>query len=400
MVQKLLRQNISTPQLLGYAFAALTGMSIIFTAFCFSRDIRPLFTPATGLFKPEYLTVNKKVSLLATFNSDRTTFSQAEIDEINRQKFVRSLSYFTSCRFRVKAYTQPSSQIPPFSTDLFFESVPDRLLDGAGPDWRWDEQSGVIPIMIPRDYLNLYNFGFAGSQGLPQISEAIVQQVVFRIAVSGNGRQQVFDGRIAGFSDYLNTILVPDAFMQWANERFGEGATGKASRVIIETDNPADPAIAEFFAAGQNYDISNSKDDPGKLSYFLTSLITIVLIVGTVIMLPAIGLMVLSINLLVYKNQKMLGNLVLLGYRRSRLARPYCLLALVLNMAVGAASFAIAGCAQSLYAPRLAALGITGLSGGFWTTAGFAILFVLLATVPDILWIRRKINRIKIPARG
>jgi hypothetical protein len=397
---RLLRQNISIPQLLGYAFAALTGMSIIFAAFCFSRDIRPLFTPATGLFKPEYLVVNKKVALLATFNSDRTTFSQSEIDEIKQQKFVQSLSYFTSCRFRVKAYTQPSSQIPPFSTDLFFESVPDRLLDSTGPDWRWDEQSGVIPIIIPRDYLNLYNFGFAGSQGLPQISEAIVQQVVFRVVVSGNGRQQVFDGRIAGFSDYLNTILVPDAFMQWANERFGEGAAGRASRLIIETGNPADPAIAEFFAARQNYDVSDNRGDRGKLSYFLTLLITIVMIVGTLIMLPAIGLMILSINLLVYKNQKTLGNLVLLGYRRRQLAGPYCLLVLVINLAVGITGFAIAGYAQNLYAPRLAALGITGLSGGFWTTAGFAVLFVLPVTALDILWIRRKINKIKIPARG
>ncbi|MDR1154071.1 MAG: ABC transporter permease [Bacteroidales bacterium] len=396
---QLLRQNISIPQLLGYAFAALTGMSVIFSAFCFSRDIRPLFAPATGLFKPEYLVVNKKVSLLATFNSDRTAFSPSEIDEISRQEFVRSLSCFTSCRFRVKAYTQPSSRIPPFSTDLFFESVPDRLLDSAVPDWRWDEQSGVIPIMIPRDYLSLYNFGFAGSQGLPQISEAVVQQVVFRVAVSGNERQQVFDGRIAGFSDYLNTILVPDAFMQWANERFGEGAASRTSRLIIETDNPADPAIAAFFAAEQNYDVSGNRDEPGKLSHFLSLLIAVVMIVGTLIMLPAVGLMILSINLLVYKNQKTLGNLVLLGYRRSRLAGPYCLLALALNTAVGTASFAIAGYAQNLYAPGLAALGITDLSGGPGK-AGFAILFVLLVTALDILWIRRKINKIKTPARG
>ncbi len=400
-LQKLLRQNISIPQLLGYAFAALTGMSIIFAAFRFSMDVRPLFSSSANLFKPEYMVVNKKVSVLAVFNSNQTTFTQTEIDEIDRQKFVRSVSYFTPSRFRVKAFTQPSSQIPPFSTDLFFESVPDRLLDSAEPDWSWDEHTGIIPIIIPRDYLNLYNFGFAGSQGLPQISETIVQQVVFRVVIAGNGQREVFDGHIVGFSDFLNTILVPESFMAWANKRFGDtGGNDKISRLIVETKNPGDPAIAEFFASKPNYDVNDNKGDQGKLSYFLTLLITGVLIVGGLIMLPAVGLMLLSINLLVYKNQKTLGNLILLGFRRSKLSLPYCVLVLALNVTVGLLSFFVARYIQSLYAPRLATLGVSGLSEGFWATTGFAAAFVLLITLLDMLWIRRKIGKIEIPSRG
>ena len=391
MLQKLLRQNISIVQLAGYAFAALTGMSIIFAAFCFSRDVSPLFAPSGGLFKPEYIIVNKKVSLLASFNRDITTFSQDEIDKMSRQKFVRSISCFTQSSFRVKAYTKASSQIPSFSTDMFFESVPDRLLDNPTPDWQWNEQAAMIPIIIPRDYLNLYNFGFAGSQGLPQISETLVQQVVFSVLISGNGRQQFFDGRIVGFSDYLNTILVPEAFMQWANRHFGGDGAGKVSRLIIETDNPADPAIAEFFAA-QNYDVSDNK---GELGYFLRLIITVVAVIGVLIMIPAIGLMLLSINLLILKNRKTLGNLVLLGYRRNRLALPYCLLVLLLNAVTGLTSLIIAGYAQSLYAPQLATVGITGLSDGFWTTAGFAAIFVISVTAINSVWIWQNIKRIK-----
>jgi len=391
---QLLRQNISIPQFIGYAFAALTGMSIIFAAFCFSTDVRQLFEPAIGLFKPEYMVVNKKVSLLSSFNSDRTAFSQEEIDEISRQRFARSVSFFTSARFRVKAYTIPSSQIPAFATDLFFESVPDRLLDSASPDWQWNEQNSMIPIIIPRDYLNLYNFGFAGSQGLPQISETIVQQVVFRIVISGNGQKQVLDGRIAGFSDFLNTILVPETFMMWANDRFGETDASKISRLIVETDNPADPAIVEFFAEKPHYVISQNKGDQGKLSYFLRLMIIIIMTIGILIMLPAIGLMLLSINLLLYKNQKTLGNLILLGYRRATLSIPYCLLTLLLNVAIGVASLIIARYAQSVYAPSLATLGITSLSDGFWATTGFSIVFVLLITFVNVVWIQRKIRNI------
>ena len=52
------------------------------------------------------------------------------------------------------------------------------------------EAFGDIPIIIPRNYLNLYNYGFAKSQGLPQISEGIFQRVSLGIEVAGNGRTE------------------------------------------------------------------------------------------------------------------------------------------------------------------------------------------------------------------
>lgn len=62
-----------------------------------------------------------------------------------------------------------------FSTYLFFESVPDRFLDVDSQAWHYEPGSRDIPIVIPRNYLNLYNFGFARSQGFrrsPRASSA------------------------------------------------------------------------------------------------------------------------------------------------------------------------------------------------------------------------------------
>ena len=47
------------------------------------------------------------------------------------------------------------------STDMFFESVPDGFVDVNLDKWVFNENEPVIPIIIPRNYLNLYNFGFA-----------------------------------------------------------------------------------------------------------------------------------------------------------------------------------------------------------------------------------------------
>ena len=397
---KLLKQNISIPQLAGYALAALMGMSILFAGFCFSRDIRPLFSSNTNLFKKELMVVNKKVSVFAAFGKSNTAFEQEEIKEIEQQPFVRSLSYFTPSRFHVRAYINPGSQTQGLSTDLFFESVPDQLLDKSNPDWKWDEESRLIPIIIPQDYINLYNFGFAGSQGLPQISEGIMQNVVFKVVLVGNGQQEVFDGRIIDFSDNLNTILVPEAFMKWANNRFGSTTDNdNISRLILEVKNPADPLITEFFSAKPDYVVNDNKGDQGKLSYFLSLLIIVVMITGGLIMLPAIGLMLLSINLIIYKNQKTLGNLMLLGYPQNRLSQPYCLLVLGLNLIVGSIGLLIVQLVRNLYTPRLEVLGISNLSSNFGSTILFAFCFIVAITLFDILWIKRKIGKISIPAK-
>ena len=65
------------------------------------------------------------------------------------------------------------------STQMFFESVPDAYIDVKSADWRFDERSDFLPIILPRNYLNLYNFGFAQSRNLPQLSEGVLGSVSY-----------------------------------------------------------------------------------------------------------------------------------------------------------------------------------------------------------------------------
>jgi hypothetical protein len=281
---------------------------------------------------------------------------------------------------------------------MFFESVPDNILDGAGDDWKWNEEGRFIPVIIPRDYLALYNFGFAGSRGLPQISENIVKTVDFKVSIKGKEKNDIFTGRIVGFSDYLNTILVPQEFMDWANKNFGGTEPPRKSKLIIEVKNPADPEIAEFFAA-KNYDIKENKGEQGKLSYFLKIIITAISIIGLLVLLPAMGLMFLSINLLIYKNRKTLGNLILLGYSRKELAKPYSILVSALNASVGSIAFVCFIVVRGIYLSRLKVLNIENTPVNIWTV-GFVLLFIFGVSFINILWIHKKIKKIIPPVMG
>ena len=393
LLSKLLRKNMSIPQLLGYAFAALAGMLILFSAFCFREDVKPLFSSDSTLFKQGFIVVNKQVSVISAFSKKTSLFKTSEIEEIQNQDFVSSVSYFTPSQYQVRASISLAGHNG-LMTEMFFESVPDKLLNQtSNKDWKWTEDSDLIPIIIPRDYLNLYNFGFSGSQGLPQVSESVIQQVNFQVTLYGNGIVGNFKGRIVGFSDNLNTILVPETFMTWSNNKFsGEDNQSEISRLIIEVKNPADPKIAEFFAAKSNYEVNDSKGEQGKLSYFLTILIVAVIIVGALVMLPAIGLMLLSINLMVYKDRQTLNDLILLGYSRRTLARPYSGLVILLNIVLGTISLFLTFIIRGLYFPKLSVLGITESSDSLLPTIVFSLCFVAILTVFDIFWIHRKIR--------
>jgi len=392
---KLLRQNVSPVQLIAYALASLTGITIMLAGLCFSRDIRPLFSSGSeGLFRKELFIVNKEVKT-SLFGKSNTVFTKDEISEIERQSFVRSVAGFTQSHFEVFAWFSFGTQNTGLSTELFFESTPDRYLDHKSDQWKWDESTRLIPIIIPRDYVNLYNFGFAGTQGLPQVSESLMQELTFNIKLTGNSLSETFTGRIVGFSNDLNTILVPETFLKWANNRFGNAdKKDKITRLIVEVKNPADTNITTFFASKPDYVIGHNKGESGKLSFFLNLLIMAILVVGALILLPSLCLMLLSINLIVYKNEKILGNLLLIGYRRLSLIIPYCVLVFALNIAVGATGLLFVKIIQNIYIPRLEMLGITNFGSSLFITSIAAIIGMIVISLFDSWWIWKKIKKI------
>ena len=244
LLWKLLRSHLSVAQTVGFALAGVVGMTIVLTSVQAYRDVMPVFDAPDSFMRGDYLVLSKRVGALQTIGLGSSDFTPGELEELGGQPFVRDVGAFTPADYRVKGTVGMGGV--QLSTYLFFEAVPDRFLDVASGKWKYEPGDGDIPIIIPRNYLNLYNYGFAKSQGLPQISEGIFQRVSLGIEVAGNGRTEQFRGRIVGLSNRLNTILVPESFIRWSNGRFGQGGEKQASRVIVETDRPVDAAISAY----------------------------------------------------------------------------------------------------------------------------------------------------------
>ena len=184
----------------------------------------------------------------------------------------------------------------------------------------------------------LYNFGFAPSQGLPQLSEDIISKITFNVRVSGNGMRGEFTARIVDFTERINTVLVPESFLLWANERFGYADKGNPSRIILGTKNIADSRIFEYIAQN-NYQINDESLRNSKLSFYLKLTVTIVAIIGLVITLLAVWLLIFSFYLIIEKNRTKIQNIWYLGYSFSSIMRPYNLISVVANSVIVIAAF-------------------------------------------------------------
>ena len=156
--------------------------------------------------KKDYIIVTKKISALGSFAGKSNTFSEEEIKELKAQPFTKGVGAFTPSLFKVSAGLGMQEAGIRLSTEMFFESVPDGYVDVSLDKWHFDEDSRIIPIIIPRNYLNLYNFGFAQSRSLPKLSEGLMSLVQMDIMMRGNGRVEQYKGNIVGFSNRLNTI--------------------------------------------------------------------------------------------------------------------------------------------------------------------------------------------------
>ena len=391
LVWKLMRRHISVGQLVGFFFANLCGMVIVLLSIQFYQDVAPVFTEGDSFMKKDYLIVSKKVSTLGSFVGKSSTFSSADIEEIEEQPFTKGVGEFTPSAFKVSAGVGMEQLGLNLSTAMFFESVADRYVDVNLDDWHFEPGQDVIPIIIPRNYLNLYNFGFAQSRSLPQISEGVINMVNLEVRITGGGRRDTYKGKIAGFSNRLNTILVPESFMAWANTHYGEGGIHKEpSRLIVEVNNPADDRIAQFFRE-RGYETEDDKLDAGKTTWFLKVVVGIVLSVGLLISALSFYILMLSIYLLLQKNTTKLENLLLIGYGPHRVAMPYQTLTIVLNAVVLVLSVGMVLWVRSLYLEVVRQMFPSLEDGAWWPMLAVGILLFVAVSCFNVVAIRKKV---------
>lgn len=332
LVWKLLRQHISIPQFAGFAFANLFGMLIVLLGYQFYKDVSPVFTGDDSFMKSNYIIAEKKIGTGSTLSGRSNAFTKQDIDDIHAAHFATRIGAFTATQYTVTA-RMGISGTNILNSELFLESIPDDFVDAPKGTWHYKPGDHVVPVILPRSYIAMYNFGFAQSRSLPKISDGLVGMIDFDLFAQGANGNGSFKGKVIGFSSRVSSILVPQAFMDWSNQTFAPDKHPDPTRLILDPDDSKTEQMTSYFDR-HGYEVEDDKLDAEKTTYFLRLMVTMVMVVGLVISVLSFYILMLSIYLLVQKNSSKLENLLLIGYSPHQVARPYQLLTIFLNLGV------------------------------------------------------------------
>ncbi|MCH5240537.1 MAG: hypothetical protein J1F38_09955 [Muribaculaceae bacterium] len=384
---RLLRRNISKGQLFGYAIANLVGLTIILSGILFYCDSHHHLKSSDKFFSDDYIVVSKKVKGI---NLSPVAFTEEEIEDIASQPWVKKIGRFTSGDYSVSASVNMGGR--GMSTYLFFESVPDDFFDELPSEWSFLPGQKFVPIVLNKDYLALYNFGFALPQGLPQLSEEMIGNVPLRLVIRGeNDVTEIFDAAVVGFSSRLNTIAVPQEFMDWANSHFSSGENRDASRLILKIDR-LNPGDSEQYLTSHGLEIGGDKKSDSKVSEFMGLVSGVVTATGLVISLLALFIMLLSISLLLQKSRVVIRNIMLLGYSPSTLSLFYQKRVLILNSLITAVAVGLTCICRLIWHKTLLSLGLG--NGNVLFMIGMALVYLLGISLINSLVIRNHILKI------
>ena len=393
LVWKLLRQHLSIPQMAGFFFANLFGMIIVLLSVQFYQDVIPVFTAEDSFMRSDFLIVNKKIGTASTISGSSNTFNQTEVDDLAQQPFVSRMGKFTNANYKADVSMRVNGVSVLNNGEISFESIPDSFVDTPLRNWNYQPGEKTIPIILPRIYLTMYNFGFAQTHALPKLSDGLVGMIDFHIFVHGKHREAQFKGKVIGFSNRLSSILVPQAFMDWSNDTFAPGETHAPTRLIVQVNNPSDPQFTKYLDQ-KGYEIENDKLNTEKTTYFLRLLVTMVVGVGLVISALSFYILMLSIYLLVQKNTHKLENLLLIGYRPAQVALPYQMLTIGLNLLIYGLALLAIFFARSYYMDLIETLFPSIEDGNMLPAIAVGALLFVLVSLSNYAIIARKIVHI------
>lgn len=387
LLWKLLRHHISKGQLLGFFLANLLGMVIVLLGVQFYNDVAQVFTAEDSFMQPNDIIVAKKIGMGATLSGRASSFSADEQEELAAQPYVQRVGSFTMAQYRVYAAMGVQGRRI-LSSEIYIESIPDEFVHVDKEQWHYDEGTDVVPVILPRQYINVYNFGYAQANALPKISDGLVGLIDFDLQVGAE--HDVYHGRVIGFSSRLSSILVPESFIRWSNGKYAPDAKAQPSRLIMQLSDASDRRFTQYLD-DNGYEVEEDQLTTEKTLFFLRLIVTIVIVIGAVISLLSFYILLLSIFLLVQKNAGKMQNLLLMGYAPSRVARPYQWLALGMSAAVLVVAVAVVAVLRAQYMDVVETLFPQLQEGSLMPTLLTGLALLLVVSIVNAGVIYRKV---------
>jgi ABC-type lipoprotein release transport system permease subunit len=335
----------------------------------------------------DYVSISKIVTNQSMGQDNR--FSAAELREIKALPYVADAAPLISNRFKV---TATAGTVIPFATDIFIEALDVNFIDTVPPGFSWREGQEVVPVIFSSDFLEMYNV-FAPSWDLPQLSKETASTINIYLRCVGKLGAKVFRASIVGFSDRVNSILVPTSFLEYANNLLEGNEAVKSSRIFVKTADVSNSNLAKYFDE-KNYRVNKERTLFGRSKQALQGIISGLGIFGLLVIVLALMLFSFYLQLVIARSKDNLQLLLTLGYSPSWLSNKMARQFVPVYVFVVLTGLAFTQAMQWAFhhyvmynRPELS-------SYVHWSVATTALFLILLSIVTNFRMVRRLLHKI------
>ncbi len=345
MLKKLLLRSQNRSRLWAAIAALCVGTTLLLLSVMIWWNFRELLygKSQNDTLGSTYLVIGKKVTEQNMGNATATLFTPQDIDSLKIAPQVEDIGLIKSNYFPV--YAVMGGKLP-LATDLPLECVPDKFIDKMPADWKWEPGSVYLPIIVSSQFLDVYNYVFAPSQGLPQLSEASVKSLALNLKVGSGDNTETVIAHVVGFSDRIGSVLAPESFIEYGNKKYGKpGMSDRLSQLIVKAKDPSDVKFANYLES-HNYTTNSQNLRWSKIRAIVEVVTGATGILALLLMGIGTLVFILFIELTIARAQHSVTLLLQLGYSPRYLSRFMTNRFLPMILGTVLASMAIAFAAQ------------------------------------------------------
>ena len=295
------------------------GLFFLFTSLHFLHKIYT-YGENSEMLSKNTIVIQKKVTSGPLLGLNNPEFSDEQIDEVRSMEFVESCDPIRSNTFDV-VLSIDDPLIPAFNSNIYVQSVHEDYLDVKTDHWDWDEGSKTLPIIMPRDFLMMMN-NFLSASNIPQLSDDLVLDLKIDLNIGPRNYRETIHARIVGFTNELSSILVPEYFLNWANQKYGEKEKEVISQLVVKSKD-GQFGLLENYLEEKEFESKKSQLLIAKLKSTLGVLLTIISAISLLAVFLSMLVLIQYLQLIMTKNDYEIRTLLRLGHAPNQLIKVF-----------------------------------------------------------------------------
>lgn len=289
----------------------------LFLAFALVLSCIQLYVNANAMFGSKssdanyWITMSKAITPDNIGRKELIGFTKEQVDSISKWEEVQNVYPVVSNDFKVSA---DGGDFIPFYTDMYLEAVDNAAIDIEDLS-EFKVENNTIPIVISREYLNLYNYGFALNQGLPQITESFAKKIEVNINIRLKEKNLRYKGKLIGLSDRIHSVLVPKQFLDSINatQDFSREYKDIFTRVLVKVNDASDQGLIEKMKE-KGYESNQESLRSAKIKSKLFLVLNAIAFIGAFIFLLCLFIIINFIKMEFLEKQEEVSIKYSLGY--------------------------------------------------------------------------------------